>query len=64
MRGRGFGWFKNVLVGIVGSFVGGILFGLAGFRSAGLVASLITATIGAIVLLYVVQWLRAPSRSR
>jgi uncharacterized membrane protein YeaQ/YmgE (transglycosylase-associated protein family) len=63
MRGRGFGIFKNILVGIVGAFVGGILFGLAGFRTAGLVASLITATVGAVVFLYMVRWLRAPSKS-
>ena len=63
MRGRGFGLFKNILVGIVGAFVGGILFGLAGFRSAGLIASLVTATVGAVVLLYVGQLLRTPSKS-
>src|SRR5438876_3597832 len=42
-RGRGFGVLKNILVGIVGAVVGGILFGLAGFRSASVVASLVTA---------------------
>jgi len=59
MRGRGFGVLKNILVGIVGAVVGGILFGLAGFRSASVVASLVTATVGAIVFLYCVQWLQS-----
>jgi uncharacterized membrane protein YeaQ/YmgE (transglycosylase-associated protein family) len=59
MRGRGFGLLKNVLVGIVGAFVGGILFSVAGFRSAGVLASLITATVGSVVFLAVVRSIRA-----
>jgi len=59
MRGRGFGVLKNILVGIVGAFVGGILFRLAGFRSAGVLASLIIATVGAVVFLSVVRSIRS-----
>jgi uncharacterized membrane protein YeaQ/YmgE (transglycosylase-associated protein family) len=59
MRGRGFGVLKNILVGIAGSIVGGILFGLLGFHSAGALASLVSATVGAIVLLYGVRLLQS-----
>jgi uncharacterized membrane protein YeaQ/YmgE (transglycosylase-associated protein family) len=58
MRGRGFGIVMNVLVGIVGAAVGGILFRLLGLYSAGFIGSVVTATIGAIVLLSAVRWLR------
>ena len=57
-RGRGFGALKNILVGIVGAVVGGILFGLAGFHQTGLIAALVTATVGAVVVLYCAQWIQ------
>ena len=58
MRGRGFGIVRNMLVGIVGAAVGGILFRLLGLYSVGFIGSLVTATVGAIVLLSVVRWLQ------
>jgi len=59
MHGRGFGILKNVLIGIVGAVVGGILFAALGLHSVGVIGSLATATVGAIVLLYVVRSIRA-----
>ena len=57
-RGHGFGLLGDVVVGIIGAMVGGFLFGLIGLRSFGLIGSLVTATAGALVLLYVVRLLR------
>ena len=57
MRGRGFGVLRNIVLGIFGAVVGSLIFGLAGFRQAGLVASLVTATVGAVIVLYCVRWL-------
>ena len=54
MKGRGFGLFGNIIVGIVGGLIGGFLFGLLGFTSTGLIGSLVTALVGAIVLLFIV----------
>jgi uncharacterized membrane protein YeaQ/YmgE (transglycosylase-associated protein family) len=59
MRGRGFGALKNILLGILGAMVGGILFSLVGLHQSGIVASLITATVGAVVILYCVRWIQA-----
>ena len=57
MKGRGFGVLGNILVGIVGALgalIGGFVFRMLGFIAGGLVAQLITATVGAIILIWVV----------
>ena len=55
LKGGGFGLLGNIVVGIIGAFVGGFLFGLVGLSAgSGLVGSLITAVVGAAVLLFIV----------
>lgn len=47
------GLFMNIIVGIVGAFIGGWLFDVLNIApQAGFVGSLITATVGAVVLLF------------
>ena len=58
MKGRGFGVLGNIVVGVVGAVLGGLLFGLLGLSARGTIGSLVTATVGAIVLLYVVAYLK------
>ena len=60
MKGGGFGLLGDLIVGVVGSLLGGFLFRLLGISAAGLLGSLITATVGAVVL---VALLRAIKRS-
>ena len=50
---RDHGVLTNVLVGIAGSFVGGALANLVGIVFYGFLGSLLVATVGAIVLLWV-----------
>jgi len=52
------GLVGNLVIGVVGAFVGGFLFRLIGFAAVGLIGKLITATVGAVVLLYVVRLLK------
>jgi uncharacterized membrane protein YeaQ/YmgE (transglycosylase-associated protein family) len=54
MKGRGFGLLGNMAVGIVGAVLGGFIFSLLGIHGTGLLGSLVTATAGAVVLLYLV----------
>lgn len=61
MRGGGFGVLGNIGVGIVGAVIGGFLFSLLGLSSSGFLGSLVTATVGAVVLLWVVAKLRKSS---
>ena len=58
MRGRGYGILMDLLLGIVGSMLGGAVFGLLGLYSSGIVGQLVVATVGAILLIYVVRKLR------
>ena len=59
MKGQGFGIVGNVIVGIIGAVVGGYIFGLLGLSvGGGIIGSLITATVGAIALLFVVSVLK------
>lgn len=57
-RGRGFGFATNAGLGIIGALVGSLLFSFLGIFTFGLVAFVIKGTIGAIVVLAVVHWLR------
>jgi len=53
MKGKGFGLIINLILGVVGSFIGGWLLGIFGLSlGSGLIGTLITATIGAIVLIF------------
>ena len=57
MRGRGFGVLLDLVIGIVGSLLGGFVFSLLGLYSGSLLGSLVIATVGAMLLLYLVRLL-------
>ena len=52
MRGGGFGLIINLLLGILGGVLGGWVFALFGLAASGLIGSLITSTVGAILVLW------------
>jgi uncharacterized membrane protein YeaQ/YmgE (transglycosylase-associated protein family) len=60
MKGSGYGLLGDLLLGLIGSVVGGWLFGLIlpAAEPSGLIGSIIVATIGAIVLVAVVRLIR------
>lgn len=59
MRGHGFGLVGNIVIGIVGAFIGGLLFSALGIGPGlGIIGSLITAIVGAVVLLFIVGMAR------
>ena len=55
MRGRSFGLAGNLVVGVIGALLGGLLFRIIGLLAIGLLGSLISATVGAVVLLFLLQ---------
>ncbi len=59
VKGYGFGLIGNLVVGVVGSFIGGWLFGVLGFAAgAGLLGELIPAIAGAVLLLFILRFIR------
>jgi len=55
MKGRDFGLVGNLVVGVVGAILGGFLFNLLQLPPTGLLGRLISATVGAIVLLAILK---------
>ncbi len=55
MEGRGFGLIGNIIVGIVGAFLAGTIFPALGFSvGGGMFSSIFFATIGAVILLFLI----------
>lgn len=54
-KGSGFGAVGNILLGVMGSFVGGFIFRQIGLHAGGTLGNLIVATVGAAILIYVVR---------
>lgn len=55
---RSHGLLTNLIVGVVGAYLGAILFSLIGLEAGGFIGALVVATIGAIALLAIVGWIR------
>jgi uncharacterized membrane protein YeaQ/YmgE (transglycosylase-associated protein family) len=55
MKGRGLGLWANIGVGVVGALIGGTLFRQLGIEMHGLIGQLLTATIGAVALLWLAK---------
>ena len=59
MEGRGFGIFGNIIVGVVGAFLAGMIFPALGFSvGGGFISSIIHATIGSVILLFIIGLIR------
>lgn len=56
MKGSGFGVLGDIVVGVIGASLGGFIFDTLGiWPGGGLIGSLIVATIGAVVLLFLLR---------
>ena len=55
MKKRGFGLPINIIIGIVGAVIGKYVFGFLDISIRGLGGSIISATVGAVLLLFVVK---------
>ncbi|HEX9781847.1 MAG TPA: GlsB/YeaQ/YmgE family stress response membrane protein [Opitutaceae bacterium] len=60
MKGGGFGILGNVIIGVLGGVIGGALFEALGITIGGnrWVGPLVTATVGAVVLLFLIGLVR------
>ena len=58
MKGSGFGFFMDMIVGLVGAVIGGFLsthLGMAGPGQQGMIMSIIIAVVGAVLLTLLVR---------
>src|SRR5919108_4824608 len=64
MRGSGYGLLGDIVVGIIGGFIGGIILGLFVTTTVGLWGSLVTAFIGACILIFIVRLISGATGKR
>jgi uncharacterized membrane protein YeaQ/YmgE (transglycosylase-associated protein family) len=57
-KNHGFGIWGDLIVGIIGSFIGNMVLGFLGFAAYGIIGNIIAATVGALILLWVVRLFR------
>ncbi len=58
MKGSGFGFLMDMVVGVVGALIGGFLsahLGFGGIGQHGLIISIVIAVIGAVILTWLVR---------
>jgi uncharacterized membrane protein YeaQ/YmgE (transglycosylase-associated protein family) len=54
-RGRGYGCITDIILGLIGSFIGGWVFTKLGIFGGGFIFSLAAATLGAVILVAIVH---------
>jgi uncharacterized membrane protein YeaQ/YmgE (transglycosylase-associated protein family) len=57
MKGSDYGFVVNAILGIVGSFVGGWLFGFLGISAGGDLGSFVTAIVGAMAVIFIANFI-------
>lgn len=55
MKGSGFGLIGDLVIGVIGAFIGVWVFGLLGISSGGIIGLLIAAVVGSLILLFVIR---------
>jgi uncharacterized membrane protein YeaQ/YmgE (transglycosylase-associated protein family) len=55
MSGKGYGLVGDLVIGVVGAFLGGWIFGLLHISAGGLIGLLVTAFVGAVVLIWLLR---------
>jgi uncharacterized membrane protein YeaQ/YmgE (transglycosylase-associated protein family) len=58
IKGHAFGLVGNLIVGVIGALVGGFVFRLLGLRTSGRLAELLCAFAGAVLLLYLLKFVK------
>lgn len=55
MKGRDLGVLGDIIVGVIGAFIGGFIFDMAGVGVYGFWSALGMSTVGAVVFLFIVK---------
>jgi uncharacterized membrane protein YeaQ/YmgE (transglycosylase-associated protein family) len=62
VRGTGYGLIADLCLGIVGALIGSWLFPQLGIHFAGIIGSIVSATLGAILLLVILRLINRGGR--
>lgn len=58
LRGEGYGIIANILLGIAGGIIGSFAFRMVGFSTTSILGELITAVVGASILVFLIKKIR------
>ncbi len=58
VKGAGFGVAGNIIVGIIGAFIGDFCFGLLGIGATSLLGHLIFAVVGALLFVWLLGFIK------
>lgn len=58
LKGSGYGLIGDLVIGVVGAFLGGWIFGLLHIAAGGLIGLLVTAFVGAVVLVWLLRMMK------
>lgn len=55
MKGSGYGLIGDLIIGVIGAYLGAWIFGLLHIAAGGLIGLLVTAFVGAVVLVWLLR---------
>lgn len=58
MKGKGFGFIGNLVVGVIGALVGGFLVDVFNIDVGGLIGQLAMSVVGAVIFLWIVNLIK------
>jgi uncharacterized membrane protein YeaQ/YmgE (transglycosylase-associated protein family) len=58
IKGSSFGLLGNLIIGVAGAIIGGYIFEFLGIPTPGMLGVLVSAILGSVVLLYVIQTIK------
>ena len=61
MNGSGYGILMDLLLGLLGGIFGRFVLGMVGIGANGIIGSILIATFGSIMLIWIVRWVRSNS---
>jgi len=59
MNGSGYGILMDLVLGLIGGIFGRFVLGLLGIGASGIIGGILVATFGAVVLIWIVRWVRS-----
>lgn len=58
MKGSGYGLLMDIVLGVVGGLIGGSILGMFGLEAYGLIGSIVTCVVGAVVIIAIVRFVK------